>query len=63
MVITKIYPASDLYPADDLYPNNGERVTRGFAIDFATGQIYGGISQPSGAIITQDVVTGDLSIS
>lgn len=63
VVITKIYPASDLYPADDLYPNNGERVTRGFAIDFATGQIYGGISQPSGAIITQDVVTGDLSIS
>ena len=63
VVITKIYPASDLYPADDLYPNNGERVTRGFAIDFAAGQIYGGISQPSGAIITQDVVTGDLSIS
>ena len=63
VVITKIYPASTLYPADNLYPNNGERVTRGFAIDFATGQIYGGISEPSGAIITQDVVTGDLSIS
>ena len=24
-----------------MYPNYGERVIRGFAIDFATGQIYG----------------------
>ena len=36
-----IYPESTLFPADDLYPNYGERVTSGFAIDFATGQIYG----------------------
>ena len=41
VVIPLIYPASDLYPAADLYPNYGERVIRGFAIDFATGQIYG----------------------
>lgn len=37
-----IYPADSLYPSDDLYPNNGERVVSGFAIDFKTGQIYGG---------------------
>ena len=36
-----IYPASDLYPAADLFPTYGERVIRGFAIDFSTGQIYG----------------------
>ena len=41
VVIAKLYPATDLYPAEDLYPNYGERVIRGFAIDFATGQIYG----------------------
>ena len=41
VVIPLIYPASDLYPAAGLYPNYGERVIRGFAIDFATGQIYG----------------------
>lgn len=37
-----VYPASDIYPAPDLYPSNGEYVTSGFAIDFETGQIYGG---------------------
>jgi hypothetical protein len=41
VVIPLIYPASDLYPAADLNPNYGERVIRGFAIDFSTGQIYG----------------------
>ena len=41
VVIAKLYPANNLYPAEDLYPNYGERVIRGFAIDFATGQIYG----------------------
>lgn len=40
--VPKIYPATDLYPAADLYPSNGEYVTSGFAIDFETGQIYGG---------------------
>ena len=42
VIIPKIYPASTLFPAISLYPNNGERVTSGFAIDFETGQIYGG---------------------
>jgi hypothetical protein len=40
--VPKIYPATTLYPASDLYPSNGEYVTSGFAIDFETGQIYGG---------------------
>jgi len=42
IVIPMLYPATDLYPAPDLYPNYGEQVTSGFAIDFRTGQIYGG---------------------
>lgn len=41
VVIPMIYPASDLFPAADLFPNYGEQIIRGFAIDFATGQIYG----------------------
>lgn len=41
-VIPMIYPAATLYPDSIVYPNNGEHVTSGFAIDFATGQIYGG---------------------
>ena len=41
VVIPMIYPAATLYPAPDLFPNYGELVTRGFAIDFGTGQIYG----------------------
>ena len=40
--VSFVYPASDIYPASDLYPSNGEYVTSGFAIDFETGQIYGG---------------------
>jgi hypothetical protein len=39
--IPLIYPAAALYPATDLFPNYGERVIKGFAVDFATGQIYG----------------------
>lgn len=41
-VIQKIYPLSTLYPSSTVYSNNGERVISGFAIDFVTGQIYGG---------------------
>lgn len=41
VLIPQVYPAADLYPAEDLWPNYGEQVIRGFAIDFATGQIYG----------------------
>jgi hypothetical protein len=41
--IPLLYPAADVYPAGDIYPSNGEYVTSGFAIDFGTGQIYGGI--------------------
>lgn len=44
VVIPMIYPATTLYPASTLYPNIGEMVTHGFAIDFATGQIYGNFS-------------------
>ena len=40
--VPMIYPASTLYPASDVFPSNGDVVTSGFAIDFATGQIYGG---------------------
>ena len=39
--IPMLHPASMLYPAAELFPNYGERVVRGFAIDFSTGQIYG----------------------
>lgn len=42
ITVPKIYPLSTLFPADNVYPSNGEYVTSGFAIDFATGQIYGG---------------------
>lgn len=41
--ITPIYPASTLYPSTATYPNNGEEVVSGFAIDFALGQILGGL--------------------
>lgn len=40
--VPMIYPASTLYPSSTTYPSNGEYVTSGFAIDFQTGQIYGG---------------------
>ena len=40
--VPMIYPASTLYPSSTTYPSNGEYVTSGFAIDFETGQIYGG---------------------
>lgn len=39
--IPYVYPADDLYPSSTLYPSNGETVLKGFAIDFATGTIYG----------------------
>lgn len=42
VIITKIYPSSGLYPSNATYANNGERVVRGFAIDFSAGQILGG---------------------
>lgn len=42
VAIPYIYPASTLYPGAEVYCNNGELVTKGFAIDFTTGQIYGG---------------------
>ena len=42
VAVPMIYPASTLFPDTDTYPSNGEYVTSGFAIDFATGQIYGG---------------------
>ena len=54
--IPMIYPESTLFPADDLYPNYGERVTSGFAIDFSTGQIYGGFYSEQIAQL-QDAVT------
>ena len=61
-VIPYVYPASTVYPADDLYPNYGERVTSGFAIDFSTGQIYGGTSSAPGVLVSQDSGTGYLNI-
>lgn len=36
-----LYPSSTTYPSATTYPSNGEYVLRGFAIDFATGTIYG----------------------
>jgi len=40
--IPMIFPESTLFPGDSVWPNYGERVISGFAIDFGTGQIYGG---------------------
>lgn len=40
-IVPLIYPADDLYPSKERYPSNGEEVTSGFAIDFASGIIYG----------------------
>ena len=39
--IPYLYPASNVYPSSTLYPSNGETVLKGFAIDFASGVIYG----------------------
>lgn len=36
-----VYPATNVYPGTGIYPSAGEMVTKGFAIDFRTGQIYG----------------------
>ena len=36
-----VYPDSGTYPGTDVYPSAGETVTKGFAIDFSSGQIYG----------------------
>lgn len=41
VTLDELYPASDLFPAPALYPNNGEQITRGFEIDFASGVIRG----------------------
>jgi hypothetical protein len=62
VVIPKVYPAADLYPAANVYPNNGERVIRGFAIDFATGQIYGAFysEQIEDLQDAQDDMSGDI---
>lgn len=54
--IAMVYPSDTLFPGDDLYPNNGEFVTSGFAIDFETGQIYGGFYSAQIAAL-QDAVT------
>ena len=54
--IPMIYPASDLYPDVDVFTNYGERVLRGFAIDFETGQIYGAFYSEQIAQL-QDAVT------
>jgi hypothetical protein len=43
----KVYPAESLYPGAAVYPNYGETVISGFAIDFSTGQIYGGFYSES----------------
>ena len=43
VVVPMVYPSNTLYPANDTYPSNGESVTTGFAIDFETGQILGGL--------------------
>ena len=53
--VPKIYPATTLYPSLDLYPSNGEYVTRGFAIDFETGQIYGGFYSEQIATLSNTV--------
>lgn len=53
--IPYLYPADDLYPASDVYPNYGERVVSGFAIDFQTGQIYGGFYSAQIAALQETV--------
>ena len=53
--IPYIYPSDDLYPSDDVYPNYGERVVSGFAIDFQTGQIYGGFYSAQIAALQETV--------
>jgi len=55
--IPLLYPAADVYPADDTYASNGEYVTSGFAIDFGTGQIYGGIYSGEMASMKADIET------
>lgn len=62
VVIPKVYPATTLYPAADVFPNYGERVIRGFAIDFATGQIYGAFysEQIEDLQDAQDEMSGDI---
>lgn len=39
--IPYVYPASTLYTSEGSFPSNGESVTKGFAIDFVTGEIRG----------------------
>lgn len=58
--IQKIYPMVGMYPylPDDenvLYPNNGRIVKSGFAIDFSTGQIYGGVYSQQIADLQQQI--------
>ena len=62
VVIPKVYPAASLYPAANVFPNNGELVIRGFAIDFATGQIYGAFysEQIEDLQDAQDEMSGDI---
>lgn len=62
VVIPKVYPTTTLYPAANVFPNYGERVIRGFAIDFATGQIYGAFysDQIEDLQDAQDEMSGDI---
>ena len=61
--IPYLYPADDLYPASDVYPNYGERVVSGFAIDFQTGQIYGGFYSAQIAALQETVTELQETIS
>ena len=55
IAIAMIYPLSTLYPSTTTFANRGEYVTSGFAIDFRTGQIYGGFYSSRIAALQQAV--------
>ena len=63
VAIAMVYPASNVYPALTLFPNYGESVTSGFAIDFETGQIYGGFYSEPIAALQSSVTTLQAAVS
>lgn len=52
-----LYPSAATYPSATTYPSNGEYVLRGFAIDFASGTIYGAFYSEQIYALQEDVAT------